>query len=47
MNYLQIWIGETPNEVILSNMNSIINNLRENDTYTLISDKLKFQNNSK
>lgn len=50
MNYLQIWLGITskvPSQIMLGYMNSIINRLGTNDTYTLISPRNFFRNNSK
>jgi len=39
MNFLQIWIGKKPNKKILKCMETVIDKVTDNDTYTLISNK--------
>lgn len=47
MNYLQIWIGKKPKNIIIDCMNSVIDKVEDNDTYTLISTSNFFKDNKK
>jgi hypothetical protein len=47
MNYLQIWIGDKPSELIMYCIKSVLNNVTENDTYTLIANTNILKGNKK